>query len=133
MAEVGDPDDLDQPYAVGSALHKSLALWITLDSVQQRIDDCFTKFCLIELIIGATKLFNDFVDGQETPHQDDQETATTAPDWYAERLALRSVLGKLAVPRLRKEALKAGVATEVVNRAHVAKGSTLERGQVHDL
>jgi hypothetical protein len=120
----------------GSEVHRCVTLWLTLQRTQQRIDDCFTKYYLIELTISACKVFNEFADLADQHHLTErtkQATAAAAPDWSAERSALQHVLGQLSLPSLRDEACLAGVEPGLVDAAHVAKGSTLQRGQVHDL
>jgi hypothetical protein len=80
-ADATDPDQLNDPYSYGSVMHKSLALWVTLEGTQQRIDDCFTKYCLMEHIIKATKVFNDYVVKMTERHDVSQGSKHDAPDW----------------------------------------------------
>jgi hypothetical protein len=130
IADVTEPDELGEPYSHGSDLHKSLALWATLEGSQQRIDDCFTKYCLVEHVLAATKVFNDFVD-DSLIEGNAKHTKHPAPDWFAEKSALRSTLRQLSLGSLKEEVRKAGVDARMISGAHSVQG-TLQRGQVHD-
>ena len=131
IADVTEPDELGEPYSHGSDLHKSLALWVTLEGSQPRIDDCFTKYCLVEHVLAATKVFNDFFD-DSLIEGNAKHTKHPAPDWFAEKSALRSTLRQLSLGSLKEEARKAGVDARMISGAHSVQG-TLQRGQVHDL